>query len=73
MSAQLVTPTMPIYLQIAIMAALAGLKDAKPNTIIKDVLQDGLQKDSNAVVQEFVNYGCGSQACDPLEWNTACR
>lgn len=56
-SAQPVTPTTPAQLQMAIMAALAGLKDAKPNAIIKAVLQGGLQKDSNAVYQEFVNYG----------------
>ena len=56
-SAQPVTPATPAQLQMAIMAALAGLKDAKPNAIIKAVLQGGLQKDSNAVYQEFVNYG----------------
>ena len=56
-SAQSVTPATPAQLQMAIMAALAGLKDAKPNAIIKAVLQGGLQKDGNAVYQEFVNYG----------------
>lgn len=56
-SAQPVTPETPAQLQMAVMAALAGLKDAKPNAIIKAVLQGGLQKDSNAVYQEFVNYG----------------
>ena len=56
-SAQPVTPTTPAQLQMAIMAALAGLKDAKPNAIIKAVLHAGLLKDSNAVYQEFVNYG----------------
>lgn len=56
-SAQPVTPTTPAQLQMAIMAALAGLKDAKPNAIIKAVLKAGLQKDSNAVYQEFVSYG----------------
>lgn len=56
-SAQPVTPATPAQLQMAVMAALAGLKDAKPNAIIKAVLQGGLQKDSNAIYQEFVNYG----------------
>ena len=56
-SSQPVTPATPAQLQMAIMAALAGLKDAKPNAIIKAVLQGGLQKDSNAIYQEFVNYG----------------
>lgn len=56
-STQPVTPATPAQLQMSIMAALAGLKDAKPNAIIKAVLQGGLQKDNNAVYQEFVNYG----------------
>lgn len=57
LSAQPVTPTTPAQLQMAIMAALAGLKDAKPNAIIKAVLQGGIQKNSNAIYQEFENYG----------------
>ena len=56
-SSQPTTPATPAQLQMSIMAALAGLKDAKPNAIIKAVLQAGLQKDSNAVYQEFVTYG----------------
>ena len=56
-ASQAVTPTTPAQLQMAIMAALAGLKDAKPNAIIKAVLLGGLQKNSNAIYQEFVNYG----------------
>ena len=55
-TSQGVTPATPGQLQMAIMAALAGLKDARPNAIIKAVLKAGLQKDSNAVYQEFVNY-----------------
>ena len=56
-SAQPVTPATPAQLQMAIMAALAGLKDAKPNAIIKTVLQAGLLNDSNPVYAEFVSYG----------------
>ncbi len=56
-SSQTATPTTPAQLQMAIMVALAGLKDAKPNAIIKTVLQAGLLKDSNPVYAEFVNYG----------------
>ncbi len=56
-AAQAATPTTPLQLQMAIMAALAGLKEAKPNAIIKAVLQAGLMGDRNAVYQEFVNYG----------------
>lgn len=56
-SSQTDIPTTPAQLRMAIMAALAGLKDAKPNGIIKAVLKAGLETDSNAVYQEFVNYG----------------
>lgn len=56
-SAQPVMPATPAQLQMAIMAALAGLKEAKPNAIIKTVLQSGLRKEDNAVYQEFVSYG----------------
>ena len=56
-STQPVTPATPAQLQMDIMAALVGLKEAKPNAIIKAVLQGGLQKDGNAIYQEFVNYG----------------
>lgn len=57
LSSQPVTPSTPAQLQMAIMAVLAGLKDAKPNAIIKAVLKAGLQKDSNAIYKELVNYG----------------
>ena len=50
-------PTKPVQLQMAIMAALAGLKEAKPNDIIKAVLKTGLRKDSNGIYQDFVTYG----------------
>ena len=56
-SAQEVTPVTPAQLQMAIMAALAGIKDAKPNAIIKAVLKAGLRKDRNAVYQEFMSFG----------------
>ena len=56
-SAQPVTPATPAQLQMAIMAALAGLKDAKPNAIIKAVLQAGLENDSNPIYQDFVSFG----------------
>ena len=39
------------------MAALAGMKDSKPNTIIKAILLTGLEEADNAIYQEFVSYG----------------
>lgn len=56
-ASQTAAPTMPAQQQMAIMAALTGLKDAKPNAIIKTVLQAGLLNDSNPVYAEFVSYG----------------
>ena len=56
-ASQTAAPTMPAQLQMAIMAALAGLKDAKPNAVIKTVLQAGLLNDSNPVYAGFVSYG----------------
>ena len=56
-SSQTTKPGTPGQLQISIMAALAGLKDAKPNAILKAVLKAGLDKNSNPIYAEFVNYG----------------
>ncbi len=52
-----IVPAKTSHLQVAIMAILAGLKVAKPNAIIRAVLQNGLDKEKNSVYQEFVNYG----------------
>ena len=59
-TAQGSTPTKPAQLQMAIMAALAGIKEAKPNQIMKAVLQAGLDMENNAVWQEFVSYNITS-------------
>lgn len=55
--AALCVPVKLSQLQVAIMAALAGLKTARPNAVIKAVLQNGLNAKENPVYQEFVNYG----------------
>lgn len=54
---QPVVPNTPAQLQMSIMAALAGIKDAKPNPIIKEVLKCGLDTETNSVYKEFVSYG----------------
>lgn len=54
---QPVVPNTPAQLQMSIMAALAGIKNARPNPIIKEVLKGGLDTETNAVYKEFVNYG----------------
>ena len=56
-SSQAITPSTPAQLKLGIMAALAGMKDAKPNTIIKAILLAGLEEADNAIYQEFVSYG----------------
>ncbi len=52
-----VTPTTPPQMQMAIMAILAGGKNARPNDIIRAVLQAGLEKDRNDLYGAFVRYG----------------
>lgn len=44
-------------LSLAVMAALCGLKDARPNSIIRAVMTAGLDKEENTVYQSFVTYG----------------
>jgi hypothetical protein len=41
---------------LAVMAAVCGLKDMQPNSIIRAVLKGGLDKDANTVYQSLVNY-----------------
>ena len=54
--AQGTTPTKPAQLQMAIMAALANIKEPKPAQIMKAVLQAGLDMEKNAIWQELVSY-----------------
>lgn len=49
-------PNNMAQLQMSVMAAIAGIKEARPNTIIKAVLQSGLETENNKVYQDFVNY-----------------
>lgn len=49
-------PTTYPQLQMSIMAALSGIKEAKPNNIIKAVLKAGLSIEKNTIYQSFVNY-----------------
>ena len=50
-------PTTAAGVQLSIMAALAGIKDAKPAAVIKAVLRDGLNTAENHLWQDFVNFG----------------
>ena len=50
------TPTLPGQLQMAVLGMLCGIKDVTSAKIIKEVLKQGLDKEQNAIYQEFVNY-----------------
>ena len=50
-----ITPSKVSQLQVAVMAVLAGT-EAKPNAVIKAVLQNGPDMDTNSVYQDFVSY-----------------
>ena len=47
----------PAHLQLAVMAALCNIKEAKPGAIIRAVLEDNLEIENNSIYQAFVNYG----------------
>lgn len=51
------TPTVPAQLHMAIMGAIGSIKDVTPGTIIKTVIRAGLNRNSNDIYQEFVDYG----------------
>ena len=51
------TPTTASEMQLSIMAALAGLNDAKPANIIKAMLCGGLSAEENNLLRDFKNYG----------------
>lgn len=53
---QAAVPNNMAQLQMSVMAAIAGIKEARPNTIIKAVLQSGLETENNKVYLDFVNY-----------------
>ena len=42
---------------LAVMAAICGIKDTRPNSIIRAVMKEGLDIETNAVYQSIVSYG----------------
>ena len=44
-------------LHLAVMASICGLKDVQPASIIRAVLSQSLELDSNSIYQDFVKYG----------------
>lgn len=53
-------PTVPAQLHMAVMGALGNIKDVTPGAIIKEVLKDGLDSETNYLYREFVNYGANT-------------
>jgi uncharacterized protein (TIGR02687 family) len=56
LTAQSKPVTTPAQLHLAVMAAICGLKDARPNLIIRAVLRAGWDLETNAVYQDLENY-----------------
>lgn len=48
--------TTAAQMHIAVMAAICGLKDIQPNSIIHAVINDGLDMETNTIYQNLVNY-----------------
>ena len=69
-AAQGITPAKPAQLQMAIMAALANIKEPKPAQIMKAVLQAGLDMEKNAIWQDFVSYDITGAFCAMVEQGT---
>lgn len=53
-------PSRSAQLHLAVMAVLAGLKEADPSGIIRAVLNGGLDEESNRIYQDFVRYGASN-------------
>lgn len=47
-------------LHMAVMASICGIKDAQPSSIIRTVLSQSLDLDSNVLYQDFVKYGAAN-------------
>ena len=56
-------PTVPAHLHMAVMAALGNIKEVNPAQIIKEVLKAGLDRNTNFLYGEFVNYGANNAFC----------
>lgn len=55
--ASMPTINTPAQLHLAVMSAIAGVKQPQPNAIIKAVLEAGLDLDTNDTYQSLVDYG----------------
>ena len=55
-AAQSKTPEKPAQLHMAVMAAICGIKNAQPNQIMQSIFCAGMDKATNPVYQDFVNY-----------------
>lgn len=50
-------PAVPAQLHMAVMAAIEGIPNAEPESIIKEIFRAGTDTASNLVYSEFVKYG----------------
>lgn len=52
-----IEPTIPARLHQAVMAAVEGISDINPSSILRAMLERGVEEDSNPLYREMVNYG----------------
>ena len=65
--------SVPRDLQLAVMASLAGVKDAKPAAIIKAVLAEGLDAEKNRIYLEYQTYDISDAFWVMVEKITGCK
>lgn len=51
------TPTTPESLRFSIIASIAGVKNISLNSVMRKIMESGLDTDNNKIYQELINYG----------------
>lgn len=62
--------SIPTELRLAVMAALCGIKIARPSDILRAVFRGGLDLCSNTIYQDFLNYGIDEAFWDMVKKGT---
>lgn len=66
-------PQTPVHLNLAVMSAIAGLKENQPGKILLRTLCAGLDGEQNKIYREFVNYGVDSAFWEMASQGTGYR
>jgi uncharacterized protein (TIGR02687 family) len=62
--------SIPTELRLAVMAALCGIKSARPSDILRAVFKARLDLSSNTIYQDFLNYGIDEAFWDMVKKGT---